>query len=126
MVNGNEQTPVPLMHLACGFFQRQFMILNQLERSKRDRAERDDDLWLKNFYLAAKEARTVRDLRAGRLAIRPPRVARIAEDGVGDEDFFARQIDGGEEAGEVAPGLIAGQRPARAVAALSSGSFGDE
>lgn len=69
------------------------MILNQPERSKRDRAERDDDLWVENIYLAAQKARTIPNLSDCRLAVCSRIFARIAQHGVGDEDVIARKVD---------------------------------
>jgi hypothetical protein len=74
------------MYLTDRFTERQMMILNQPERSKRDHAERHDHARIDDLNLATKKSGTVRDLSPGWLAIRARTCARIAEHGVGDED----------------------------------------
>jgi hypothetical protein len=74
------------MHLTDRFTERQMMILNQPERSKRDHAERHNHARIYHFNLATKKSGTVRDLSLCRLAIRAGISTWIAEHGVGDED----------------------------------------
>lgn len=69
---------------------RKFMILDGAKRSKRDLPERGDDRWIDDLDLLTKENGAVGDLLRARAAIGAGWLVWITEDGIGDENPFAR------------------------------------
>lgn len=117
---------MPFVKLSGMFTQGERMILNAPQGIKRDAPERDDETRIDDVELTFEERSAVGDFVACRRAVCARCCARIAEHGVGDEDRAARESGCREEAHEIPAGLIAGERHARAVAALPARCLGDE
>src|SRR5436190_16750544 len=89
MIDGDECPSVPTLYFPGCFFQREFMIVNALERIKGHRSKRYNHARIYQFDRASQKPGTIRNLLWRRFAICPRRSLRVAERGTGNEDLIA-------------------------------------
>ncbi len=89
MINGHQQTRVPLLYLSRSRLQSELMIVNASERIKRDGSESNNNQWINELDCALQKRRTVCHLGLRRFAVCSRFSARIAKRCTGDEDLFA-------------------------------------
>jgi len=87
MIERYQQAAVPAANFGGVMLERELMIMNPLERLKRDRSQRHDYFRIYQANRTLKKIRTVSDFTPGGPSISPRYRARITQGCAGDEDL---------------------------------------
>src|SRR5215218_6214305 len=96
------------------------------ERVERDSAEGDDPGRVEDRQEVGQVGRAVAQLAHARASVQTAGVARVAEDGVGDEDVGAGKTGAAQKLAEVATALVGREGNAGPVPTKAAGRLGDE
>ena len=126
VVEGDELIAIPDGRFADVAGKFDLVGSDEPERPEGRLSERNDGARGEDVQRLTQMVRAVAQLAHGWRRVAPVLVSRVAENGVGDEYFFARETGGLQEQREVAPRLILRKRDATAISAQATGRFGDE